>query len=75
MAPGGSGGEEKVGEEGKGREMKALVVAIDRMQRLYVIEVTRYLRMLGEYGTAARQVHSFPDGQESRNLAQQAFRP
>jgi hypothetical protein len=31
---------------GKGREMKA--VAIHRMQRLYVIEVTRHLELLGE---------------------------
>jgi hypothetical protein len=32
------------------------LVAIHRMQRLYVIEVTRYLKLLGEYGS---QVHEF----------------
>jgi hypothetical protein len=42
---------------GKRREMKTTTaVAIHRMQRLCVIEVTRYLLLLGEYGS---QVHEF----------------
>jgi hypothetical protein len=60
-APGGSesggGSEEKVGSGGREGEMKTTtLVAIHRMQRLYVIEVTRYLKLLGEYGS---QVHEF----------------